>query len=152
MTRTALDLLCVDPAHQRRGVGRMLVKWGTQVADNMGVKVLWCDNLCPAQAHRFLDCCRIIPPGPQTLRIRRISSRDGALHGEVVGAVFEQTYTKLQLACAASQCLVALLQSCSMQTKLSSLFRCTAISKTKFQACRSQIEVFMKAVLVETHP
>lgn len=37
--QTALDMLCVDPAYQRQGAGRMLVRWGTQVADRMGVKV-----------------------------------------------------------------------------------------------------------------
>ena len=35
----ALDLQCVDPAYQRRGAGRMLVRWGTELADKMGVKV-----------------------------------------------------------------------------------------------------------------
>lgn len=32
----ALDLLTVDPMHQRRGVGHMLVKWGTKLADELG--------------------------------------------------------------------------------------------------------------------
>ena len=35
----ALDILTVDPKYQRRGVGRMLVKWGTAIADRMGVEV-----------------------------------------------------------------------------------------------------------------
>ncbi|KAF2196466.1 hypothetical protein GQ43DRAFT_445087 [Delitschia confertaspora ATCC 74209] len=34
-----LDLLIVDPEYQRQGAGRMLVKWGTDVADRMGVEV-----------------------------------------------------------------------------------------------------------------
>ncbi|KAL8655270.1 MAG: hypothetical protein Q9226_003111 [Calogaya cf. arnoldii] len=33
----ALDILTVDPKHQKRGAGRMLVEWGTAVADKMGV-------------------------------------------------------------------------------------------------------------------
>lgn len=33
----ALEFLHVDPKHQRRGAGRMLVKWGVEVADRMGV-------------------------------------------------------------------------------------------------------------------
>ncbi|KAL8698018.1 MAG: hypothetical protein Q9224_002048 [Gallowayella concinna] len=31
------DTLTVDPKHQKRGAGRLLVKWGTAVADEMGV-------------------------------------------------------------------------------------------------------------------
>lgn len=34
-----LDNLTVDPNHQRRGAGRMLVKWGTAIADQMGIDV-----------------------------------------------------------------------------------------------------------------
>ncbi|KAI4103515.1 MAG: hypothetical protein LQ339_004240 [Xanthoria mediterranea] len=33
----SLDILTVDPKHQRRGAGRMLVEWGTAIADKMGV-------------------------------------------------------------------------------------------------------------------
>lgn len=36
----ALDLLVVDPKYQRRGAGRMLVKWGTENANRLGVKTL----------------------------------------------------------------------------------------------------------------
>ena len=36
---TALDLTTVDPDDQRRGAGRMLVKWGTAIADDLGVEV-----------------------------------------------------------------------------------------------------------------
>ncbi|EPE36377.1 Acyl-CoA N-acyltransferases (Nat) [Glarea lozoyensis ATCC 20868] len=32
-----LDLLTVDPEYQRRGVGRMLVQWGTLLADDIGL-------------------------------------------------------------------------------------------------------------------
>ncbi|PQE19635.1 gnat family protein [Rutstroemia sp. NJR-2017a WRK4] len=32
----SLDLLTVDPKHQRRGAGRMLVQWGTKKADELG--------------------------------------------------------------------------------------------------------------------
>ena len=34
----SLDILAVDPAHQRKGVGAALVKWGTSRADDMGVE------------------------------------------------------------------------------------------------------------------
>lgn len=34
-----LGNLTVDPNHQRRGAGRMLVKWGIAIADQMGVEV-----------------------------------------------------------------------------------------------------------------
>ncbi|KAL8651851.1 MAG: hypothetical protein Q9210_003025 [Variospora velana] len=33
----SLDILTVDPKHQKRGAGRMLVEWGTAIADKMGV-------------------------------------------------------------------------------------------------------------------
>lgn len=33
-----LDILTVDPAHQRKMVGDALVKWGTSIADKMGVE------------------------------------------------------------------------------------------------------------------
>lgn len=33
---SALDLLTVDPKLQRRGAGRLLVKWGTSLADELG--------------------------------------------------------------------------------------------------------------------
>jgi len=32
----SLDILAVDPEHQYRGAGRMLVKWGTKIADELG--------------------------------------------------------------------------------------------------------------------
>ncbi|KUJ14247.1 uncharacterized protein LY89DRAFT_708670 [Mollisia scopiformis] len=32
----SLDLLTVDPQYQRRGAGRLLVKWGTALADELG--------------------------------------------------------------------------------------------------------------------
>ncbi|KAF7870632.1 hypothetical protein EAF04_004376 [Stromatinia cepivora] len=32
----SLDILAVDPAYQRRGAGRLLVKWGTAIADELG--------------------------------------------------------------------------------------------------------------------
>ena len=35
----ALDLMCVDPAHQYRGIGTMLMEWGTDVADRLNVEV-----------------------------------------------------------------------------------------------------------------
>lgn len=35
----ALDLLTVDPEHQRRGAGRLLVQWGTSLADELGFQV-----------------------------------------------------------------------------------------------------------------
>jgi GNAT superfamily N-acetyltransferase len=31
--------MVVDPDHQRQGAGKMLVKWGTEIADRMGVEV-----------------------------------------------------------------------------------------------------------------
>ncbi|KAK5135486.1 hypothetical protein LTR08_005275 [Meristemomyces frigidus] len=36
----SLDVLTIDPAYQRRGVGDALVKWGTKVADDMGVEAV----------------------------------------------------------------------------------------------------------------
>jgi N-acetylglutamate synthase-like GNAT family acetyltransferase len=38
-TFVGLDTLVVDPQCQRRGAGRMLVKWGTALADEMKVEV-----------------------------------------------------------------------------------------------------------------
>ena len=36
----SLDILTIDPAYQRRGVGDALVKWGTKLADDMGVEAV----------------------------------------------------------------------------------------------------------------
>ena len=35
----ALDLLTVDPKHQSRGAGTMLLKWGTELGDRIGAEV-----------------------------------------------------------------------------------------------------------------
>ncbi|KAL8913011.1 MAG: hypothetical protein Q9171_002079 [Xanthocarpia ochracea] len=35
----AIDLLTVDPKHQKRDAGRILVKWGTATVDEMGLEV-----------------------------------------------------------------------------------------------------------------
>ena len=35
----ALDLLTVDPKHQSRGAGTMLLKWGTELGDRLGAEV-----------------------------------------------------------------------------------------------------------------
>ncbi|KAF2462809.1 acyl-CoA N-acyltransferase [Lindgomyces ingoldianus] len=35
-----LDMLIVDPYYQRQGAGRMLVQWGTAVADRLGVEAV----------------------------------------------------------------------------------------------------------------
>jgi predicted N-acetyltransferase YhbS len=34
-----LDLCFVDPVYQNRGVGKMLIEWGIQKADEMGVDI-----------------------------------------------------------------------------------------------------------------
>lgn len=34
----SLDVLAIDPKHQRRGVGGKLVEWGTRKADELGVE------------------------------------------------------------------------------------------------------------------
>ena len=61
-TITALDLLVVDPMHQRRGAGTMLVKWGVDIADNMGVKVC---VFCFLVAHATLFHIPVsLPPFP----------------------------------------------------------------------------------------
>lgn len=36
----SLDILSIDPAYQRRGVGDALVKWGTAKADSLGVEAI----------------------------------------------------------------------------------------------------------------
>ncbi|KAK4548609.1 hypothetical protein LTR36_009519 [Oleoguttula mirabilis] len=36
----SLDILTIDPAYQRKGVGDALVKWGTQTADELGVEAI----------------------------------------------------------------------------------------------------------------
>lgn len=36
----SLDVLTIDPAHQRKGVGDALVKWGTKKADDLGVEAV----------------------------------------------------------------------------------------------------------------
>lgn len=33
-----LQILCVDPEHQRMGIGAKLLEWGVQGADDQGVK------------------------------------------------------------------------------------------------------------------
>ncbi|MCJ1456072.1 hypothetical protein MMC28_006429 [Mycoblastus sanguinarius] len=37
--QSGLDMMVVDPEYQRTGAGRMLARWGTEIADRMGVKV-----------------------------------------------------------------------------------------------------------------
>lgn len=51
-----MEILTVDPNHQRRGAGRMLVRWGTAIADQMGVEVRLS---CYSDLQRLsrLDCC-----------------------------------------------------------------------------------------------
>lgn len=34
-----LDLMCVDPAWQRKGFGIILLKWGLDKADKLGIEV-----------------------------------------------------------------------------------------------------------------
>lgn len=34
-----LALLCTDPAHERRGAGSLLVNWGCDKADKLGIEV-----------------------------------------------------------------------------------------------------------------
>ncbi|KAH9830691.1 GNAT family acetyltransferase like protein [Teratosphaeria destructans] len=36
----SLDILAIDPAYQRRGVGGALVRWGTDKADELGVETV----------------------------------------------------------------------------------------------------------------
>ncbi|KAL8855018.1 MAG: hypothetical protein Q9221_000215 [Calogaya cf. arnoldii] len=36
----SLDILTVDPHYQRRGAGRMLLQWGTAVADRLGIEAV----------------------------------------------------------------------------------------------------------------
>jgi len=31
--------MCVDPKHQKKGAGTLLMKWGTDIADKLGVEV-----------------------------------------------------------------------------------------------------------------
>ena len=33
-----IDMLSTHPEHERRGAGSMLVKWGTDIADSLGMK------------------------------------------------------------------------------------------------------------------
>jgi GNAT superfamily N-acetyltransferase len=48
VARSALDLMCIDPDHQRQGAGTLLMQWGIEMADKLGTKVgFFC--LC----HRF---------------------------------------------------------------------------------------------------
>ena len=37
---TALDILTIDPHHQRRGAGRELVQWGVRLAEEKGAEVI----------------------------------------------------------------------------------------------------------------
>lgn len=36
---SVLDTLSTNPKHQRRGAGKMLVDWGTQIADDMHLPI-----------------------------------------------------------------------------------------------------------------
>ena len=36
---TALEMMMVDPAYQKMGAGRLLVRWGLAKADELGVEV-----------------------------------------------------------------------------------------------------------------
>ena len=35
----ALDIMAVDPTYHRRGVGSLLVQWGLNIADKLGLEV-----------------------------------------------------------------------------------------------------------------
>ena len=60
-----LDILTVDPKQQRRGVGTKLVKWGTELADQMGVE---------ASSSRSVQCF-VLDEEVLTFYIIRRSSR-----------------------------------------------------------------------------
>ena len=36
----SLDILTIDPKHQRKGIGNALVQWGTRKADELGVEAV----------------------------------------------------------------------------------------------------------------
>ncbi|KAI9707746.1 MAG: hypothetical protein M1836_000708 [Candelina mexicana] len=49
-----LYILCTDPAHQRRGAGKMLVQWGCEEADKLGLPAY---VEASAAGHRLYESC-----------------------------------------------------------------------------------------------
>jgi GNAT superfamily N-acetyltransferase len=67
--------MTIDPKYQRQGAGRALLKWGTNVADELGVDVsntsifTYSKILIPGEGYRRGDRLR-----QRALRVRRIPS------------------------------------------------------------------------------
>ena len=60
-----LDILAVDPKHHYRGAGRMLVDWGTKVADNKDFEVslyssFFCEPLFSLSCRECLVICALL--------------------------------------------------------------------------------------------
>ncbi|PQE07220.1 hypothetical protein CJF31_00004890 [Rutstroemia sp. NJR-2017a BVV2] len=69
----SLDILCVDPAHQRRGAGRQLVKWGTKIADDLGFTAVVESSdkgrgLYESEGFEFVEACET--PVPEKWKAR----------------------------------------------------------------------------------
>jgi len=69
VTRRHMDLhsLVVHPAHRHRGAGRLLIRWGTAKADELGIETVVSSLLSARGAYEKcgLGCVEIIPPSPE---------------------------------------------------------------------------------------
>jgi GNAT superfamily N-acetyltransferase len=78
--RKHLDLhsITVHPSHRHRGVGRMLIRWGTTKADELGIEtaISSLDSARGAYERCGFGCIEVIPPNP------RLEERLGELEKE----------------------------------------------------------------------
>ncbi|KAF1847910.1 uncharacterized protein K460DRAFT_393128 [Cucurbitaria berberidis CBS 394.84] len=72
VTRKHMDLLSivVHPSHRHRGAGRLLIRWGTAKADELGIETVISSLASARGAYEKcgLGCIEIIPPDPELQR------------------------------------------------------------------------------------
>ncbi|KAH3909533.1 hypothetical protein HBH56_157750 [Parastagonospora nodorum] len=69
----ALDMLMVDPAYQRMGAGRALVRWGLAEADKLGIEAVveGSDQAQRLYESEGFDGTRLVCPVPEKFAARR---------------------------------------------------------------------------------
>ncbi|KAF2679431.1 hypothetical protein K458DRAFT_480342 [Lentithecium fluviatile CBS 122367] len=85
VTRPHMDLhaVCVHPDHRKRGVGRMLIRWGIEKGDELGIETVISSLPSARGAYEKcgLGCIEIIPPDP-SLNVENPSERWKELQAE----------------------------------------------------------------------
>ncbi|KAH7071328.1 hypothetical protein BKA63DRAFT_568465 [Paraphoma chrysanthemicola] len=86
--RKHMDLLSitVHTAHRHRGVGRMLIRWGTEKADELGIEtaISSLNSARGAYERCGFGCIEVIPPNP------RLQERLGELDNEGKGKKWKE--------------------------------------------------------------